>query len=470
MQLSAPNAGGRLDRLPISSFHWRMLGLVAGGMFLDGFEIYLGAAVLSALIKSGWSDLAHNAQFVSFTFAGMVLGAWLAGILGDRYGRRFSYQTNLLIFGIASLAGACAPNMTWLIVARFVMGIGMGAEIVVGYVTVSEFVPPAQRGRWGSGLSALTNTALFVSALLGYLIIPNYGWRWMFVIVGVGAMIVWYLRKKMPESPRWLESKGRYEEAEQALCAIEREVALKHTLPPVSSVPTVLVKNRSFTALFSKDLIRRTFVGTVILIVLNTVIYGFIAWIPSFMAKSGMSVVTSLGFATLMSLGGPVGALIGMFAGDRLGRKRGILLFSVITLLLGAIYPNVTAPALVALVGFGLVAAIYAMVAFAWALYVPELFPTDLRMRGSGFCNTVGRMMTVLTPYLVVYLYAHSQVSGVVVAMLALLVFQIIVVAIFGIETRGRSLEDLAPANEGETLSSLGAMQATAKMSNARPR
>src|ERR1700744_3736248 len=137
-----PNAGARLDRLPIARFHWRTVGLVAGGMFLDAFEIYLGAAVLGALIKSGWSDLAHNAQFVSSTFAGMVLGAWLAGILGDRYGRRFSYQANLLIFGIASLAGACAPSMTWLIGARFFMGIGLGAEIVVGYVTVSEFIPP----------------------------------------------------------------------------------------------------------------------------------------------------------------------------------------------------------------------------------------------------------------------------------------------------------------------------------------
>ena len=150
MVAASVNSGGRLDRLPISPFHYRVLGLVSAGMFLDAFEIYLAGGVLAALVKSGWSDLAHNGWFISTTFAGMMVGAWCAGIFGDRYGRRFSYQLNLLIFGIASLGGAAAPSIEWLIVARFFMGIGLGAEIVVGYVTLSEFVPPLQRGRWGS--------------------------------------------------------------------------------------------------------------------------------------------------------------------------------------------------------------------------------------------------------------------------------------------------------------------------------
>jgi putative MFS transporter len=139
----AVNAGARLDRLPASRFHYRILALIGGGMFLDAFEIYLQGAVLAALIGIGWSTPAQNANFLSATFAGMVIGAWLAGITGDRYGRRFSYQVNLLIFGLASLAGAAAPSMAWLIAARFVMGIGLGAEIVVGYVTISELTPPA---------------------------------------------------------------------------------------------------------------------------------------------------------------------------------------------------------------------------------------------------------------------------------------------------------------------------------------
>src|ERR1700728_5132201 len=175
----AVNAGARLDRLPASRFHYRILALIGGGMFLDAFEIYLQGAVLAALIGIGWSTPAQNANFLSATFAGMVVGAWAAGILGDRYGRRFSYQANLLIFGLASLAGAAAPSIEWLIAARFVMGVGLGAEIVVGYVTIAELVPPSSRGKWGSALAVMTNSALFVSSLVARLVIPNFGWRLM---------------------------------------------------------------------------------------------------------------------------------------------------------------------------------------------------------------------------------------------------------------------------------------------------
>ena len=140
------NAGARLDRLPLSRFHLRILWLIGAGMFFDSFDIYLTGGVLGALVKSGWSDMNLNASFISATFIGMLIGSLAAGFLGDRYGRRFSYQTNLAIFGLASLAGALAPSMNWLIACRFVMGVGLGAEIVVGYATLTEFIPPSIAG------------------------------------------------------------------------------------------------------------------------------------------------------------------------------------------------------------------------------------------------------------------------------------------------------------------------------------
>ena len=108
------NSGARLDRLPIASFHWKVLGLISAGAFLDAFDIYLAAGALGAMVKSGFSDLRLNALFISVTFLGMLIGAGFAGYLGDRFGRRSSYQTNLLIFGIASIAACFVPNMTWL--------------------------------------------------------------------------------------------------------------------------------------------------------------------------------------------------------------------------------------------------------------------------------------------------------------------------------------------------------------------
>jgi MFS transporter, putative metabolite:H+ symporter len=142
---AAPAATGgiaaRLDRLPILPFHRRMLGLVGAGMFFDSFDIYLAGSVLGQLIHSGWSTIPLNARFISATFVGMLIGAACAGVLGDRYGRKFTYQFNLGIFGVASFAAALAPTMGWLIAARFVCGLGLGAEIVIGYGMLIEFVP-----------------------------------------------------------------------------------------------------------------------------------------------------------------------------------------------------------------------------------------------------------------------------------------------------------------------------------------
>jgi len=145
---SSVNSGPRLDRLPISSFHYRIFWLIGAGMFFDGYDLYVGASVLGAAVATKFAVLPQVPQFISWTFVGMTIGSVIAGFLGDKYGRRFTYQFNLMVFGLASFAAAFAPDMEWLIAARFVMGLGLGAEIVVGYSTMTEFVPPASRGRW----------------------------------------------------------------------------------------------------------------------------------------------------------------------------------------------------------------------------------------------------------------------------------------------------------------------------------
>lgn len=447
---AAVNAGARLDRLPVSGFHWRILSLIGAGMFLDGFEIYLAGGVLGALVKSGWSDMAHNGQFISATFLGMMLGAWVAGVVGDHYGRRFSYQINLLIFGLASLAGALAPSIGWLIVARFFMGIGLGAEIVVGYATLSEFVPPAQRGKWIAGLAVCTNSALFVSAMASYFIIPAFGWRWMFVITGVGALIVWYLRKAMPESPRWLESKGRLAEAEQVMTAIEAEVSRTATLPtPLVRTESVAAPAmRPLVTIFSRQLLPRTIVASLIACGINAGVYGFIAWMPTFFVKQGLSIVTSLGYTTFMSFGGPIGALIALVAADRAGRKPVLIVTSLAAIAIGLVYPYVRETIPFIATGFALVTAIYVLIGVGFAIYMPELFPTDLRMRGVGFCNTLGRGLAMLTPYAVVPMFAAQGVGGVAGLIAAVLAAMCLAIWTLGIETRRQSLEALLPDGE----------------------
>jgi MFS transporter, putative metabolite:H+ symporter len=414
-------------------------------MFFDGFDIYLAATVLGATLKSGFSTLEQNAEFVSVTFVGMMLGSFLTGFLGDRYGRRFTYQANLAIFGIASLASAFAPSMTVLILLRFVMGMGLGAENVVGYSTLTEFVPPRVRGKWLGGMSVYVVAGLPVSALVGTLLIPKIGWRTMFVLGGIGALIVWYLRKALPESPRWLESLGRTEDAEALLKSIEGEVLREHdTLPPPASLETP-VHSRKVGSLLNRVLLPRMIVGATTLIVINTLIYGFVTWLPTFFVQQGQSIAISFGYSLVMSLGAPLGSAIGALTSDSWGRKPTIIGGSLLTILLGGIYPFIRHPVALVIAGFVLMIPIYVLVTLLFAIYIPELFPTEVRLRASGICNSFGRGATIVTPFLVVGLFRPYGVGGVLSFMIALLIVQIVVVALFGVEPKRRRLEEIVP-------------------------
>jgi putative MFS transporter len=440
--MSGVNAGGRLDRLPISGFHRRVFTLVAIGMFFDGFDIYLAGTVLGATLKGGFSTMGQNAAFVSMTFVGMMIGSFATGFLGDRFGRRFTYQANLALFGLASLAAAFAPNMTVLILLRFLMGVGLGAENVVGYATLTEFVPARRRGRWLGFMVVVVVMGLPIAVLLSSVLIPQFGWRSLFVLGGIGGLVVWYLRKALPESPRWLESVGRDGEAEALLAGIEAECAVSGPLPPPARQAPP--PSRALGTLFTPPLLARMVLGCIALIVINTIVYGFITWLPSFFVKQGMSIATSFNFTLIMSLGAPVGSLIGALTADHWGRKPTLIGASAIAIVFGAIYPYVTDPLWLPLVGIALTMPIYVLVALLFGVYIPEMFPTEVRLRAAGICNTFGRAATIVTPFMVVSLFTDHGVTGVLAMMIGLLAVLIVAVALLGIEPRRRSLEELA--------------------------
>jgi putative MFS transporter len=435
------NSGARLDRLPISSFHRRVFWLIGAGMFFDGYDLYVGTNVLGATVQSGFSTLGQNAQFVSFTFLGMTIGSLVAGFLGDHFGRRFTYQFNLMVFGLASIAAAFAPNMETLIWIRFVMGLGLGAEIVVGYSTLTEFVPPHLRGRWLATMAMIVVSGLPVTALIGTFVIPQLGWRPMFVVAGIGALVVWYLRKALPESPRWLESRGRDAEAETLMQAIEREAATAGPLPPPA--PATPAPSFGLRSLVGPTLLPRMVVGSVALISINTLIFGFVQWLPTFFVQQGLSITRSFAYTLVIVMGSPIGCAIGAFAADYLGRRPSIIGASVLTILFGAIYPFVAAPWLLLTVGFLLIVSIYIQVAILFGVYTPELFPTEVRLRANGICNTIGRAATIVSPFIVVALFRAYGVGGVLSLMIGLLIIQIIAVAVWGIEPAKRRLEAL---------------------------
>jgi putative MFS transporter len=441
------NAGARLDRLPISSFHYRIFWLVGAGMFFDGYDLYVAGGVIASVIQSKFSTPLQIPQFISLTFVGMTIGALVTGFVGDRFGRRFTYQINLLIFGLASLAAAFAQDMTQLIVLRFIQGLGLGAEIVVGYSTLTEFVPPKTRGRWLSFMAFLVVAGFPATAILGYLIIPNFGWRPMFVIAGIGSLIVWYLRKNLPESPRWLESQGRSAEAEALMQSIEKESAGAGALPPV--VVPAPVAQVTASDMLRPPILQRMIVGSWVLITINTLIFGFVIFLPRFFLGQGLTITNSLAYTLVLSIASLLGCALGAWSSDAIGRRWSIIGASVATIVFGYVYARFNAasdPAIVLSVGFVLIVAIYVQTAILFGVYTPELFPTEIRLRANGICNTLGRGATVASPFVVTALMASYQLPGVVWLMIGLVVIQIVVVWAWGVEPRNRGLEDIATA------------------------
>lgn len=451
------NAGARLDRLPIGAFHRRVLWLIGLGMFLDACDIYSAGGILGSLVASHWSTLETNATFQSVTFLGMLVGTLSAGLLGDMFGRRFSYQINLLIFGLASLAGAFAPNMQVLIVLRFIMGVGMGAEIVAGYSSLAEFMPRAARARYVAFLSVITNLAVPAVGLGGAWIIPLIGWRYMFGIIGIGALIVWMLRKNMPESPRWLESRGRFDEAERQMRAIEDEIARGAPLPPVAHIPEPTPARGQYRELFGGSLIRSTILGIAIAVITGVSLYGFLSWIPTFLVKQGFALGHSLWFSAFMSLGAPFGGLLGAFIGDQFGRVKSLAALSFLEGVLGFAYAHVGNGVELIIVGFAVTLIAYAIVALGFALYIPELFPTRLRFRGVSVAGGVGRLTSSFVGFVIVSVFGAFGIGGVSAFLAASMFVLTLAVLLLGRETSRRSLEEIE--TEGEDMVAAAQLQ-----------
>jgi putative MFS transporter len=432
--MSAINVGGRLDRLPLTRLHRKVFYLVGVGMFFEGFDIYIAASVLGATYKTGFSTLAENGLFISITFAGMTLGALLTGFLGDRYGRRFTYQLNLLIFGAAALASVFAPDMRTLIALRFLIGLGLGAEVVVGYSIMAEFFPARIRGRWSGMISTIVTAGLPVSALLAWLLVPTFGWRVMFLLGALGATVAWYLRRGLPESPRWLVVMGREAEADAIVSSFEQEAGFDFASRPPATPETVVA--HPTVDLFRRPLLPSLIVGCVSLMVANTLIYGFVIWLPTFFIGQGNSIARSNGFALLMALGGPIGSALGAFAADYLGRKRTIVVVSCLAVILSVAFVFSGTSPVVPVIGFFLTIPIYILVAVLFAVYVPELFPTALRLRGVGICNAFGRSASIIVPLLIGPLFTNFGIPGVLAMMSSALLAMCVVVVALGTETR----------------------------------
>jgi len=444
--MSTPvNAGARLDNVPISSFHRRVMWLVGLGMFFDAFDNTLSGSVLASMLHSGFSTLELNSIFLSATFVGLAIGAAFAGWLSDRFGRCFAFQFNLALFGICALICSLAPSMPWLIAIRCIQGIGMGAEYVMCYGLIIEFMPASKRGRYLGMLGLFGGAGVSITSLLGMVVIPMFSWRAMFVIAGVGSLIVWWLRRSLPESPRWLEAMGRYEEAEALLQQIEKESGVVAPVgQPVAVKPDPTATGSTkpqwvpMTVLFSPSVIRRTCMAVILNVTCLFGSYSVTGWMPTFFVSQGMTISKSLGFNAAMMAGYVAGPLLCMLMGNRMKRRWSIVMFGTLSAIFAGIYPFLTEPALIIACGFLLVAMVASFLTMGLGA-TPEFFPTAFRFRGGGFAQTIGRLGLILSPFVILSLFNHFGIGGVIAVICGMYVAVTLLMAFVRLDANQKS-------------------------------
>jgi MFS transporter, putative metabolite:H+ symporter len=441
----------RLDRVPIGRFHRKLLLLIGAGLLVDGFDVYLTAGISGALVREGVADLRHIAYLAMSTSVGLGVGGFIFGSLGDRSGRRRTMQWTLLLVVLGSLAAAVSPTFSQLLGWRFLSCVGLGGETVLGYATLSEFLPPQWRGRWSARLGFLANLGVPLGLFIGYFLLPQpSGWRVMLAIPGFAAAVVFFFRLKLVESPRWLASRGRDAQAEAIVRAIEATVSPDSPHPPspavledpLNDVPPN-TPGGSHGGLLSAAHRGRLAVAIAVNVAIMCAIFGFVSWLPTFFAASGQSITKSVLFAGVMAIGAPVGTLAGMLVTDKVERKWGVIATSLLAVLLGAIYAFAKTPAAIVGIGFLDVTVLYAFGTLGLVGYVPELFPTALRMRAVGLCATAGRLVVIVLPLIVVPIFSAKGQAGVVSLIGLILLIETAIVLRWGVRTKGRSLESI---------------------------
>ena len=438
----------RLDRLPISRYHYGILFMLAIGIFFDGVDNFMLSGIVAALPKVGFAPADAVAHLVSFTFLGYFIGAVTSGWLSDRYGRRTMFVWNMLIFSLGSLACAIAPNYPVLVALRLIASIGIGGEVVAVFTYFNEVIPPQKRGTW-IGVLYFTNTiSLPLTSFIGMWVIPMGvdGWRWMFVIGGVPAFFTYFIRRGMPESPRWYAANGCAAEAERMMSKIEADIEQRsgRKLPAAASTGApVTLEIESFGVLFNQTLLGRTLLAIVIYVAVSVVAYSFLTWLPTMLTKQGLDISRSLGYTTIMVLGNPVGSFIAIALSDRISRKWATVVIAALAAIAAFAYAVTSDINMLLVLGFFLAAFTSSLCAITWYTYVPEVFPTAVRARGMGISGAFGRLATAASPYMVVAIVAGYGFPGVMMTIAGLFVLIMLVTAGLGVETKDKPLEEI---------------------------
>ncbi len=433
----------RMDATQPTSVFKQVMALTSAGVFVDAMDVYLAGGVKTTLVESGFATNEQTAMFLSAGFLGLFIGSLIAGLIGDKLGRRRAFQFNLLLFGFATLLGALAPNMTFMIVMRFFVGLGLGAELVTSFSMINEFAPVAKRGRWCAIGSTIANCGSPIGMFLCLFFITIWSplgqesWRLVFAVIGVAAIAVCIARQSMPESPRWLIEHGRLDEADELISRIEEEMRAANIAPAAEATAEHAPMNSD------AHLARNLFLGMVVVIGTSLTQYTYTTFGPSILKSVGLATQTSLLSTTITMLAAPLGALIGALLIEKLGRRvevSGAFIWVAVFAFAYAMALGAGSTALITVLGFLMTIGFYVLNASVIGVYVGELFSTKYRFRGAGISQGSGKAVNVFMPFAVTWLLANLEPSTIYFAIVAVALIAAAITLAIGPETKSRRL------------------------------
>jgi putative MFS transporter len=447
------NIAERIERVPFGRFHWRLLFMGGLGYTFDGLDAAVIAFVLPAL-RTGWNLSSVQVGFLgSGNFIGFFFGAMLAGLLGDTIGRRAVMMYALLLYAAASIGSAFAGDWPTFLAWRIIAGTGTGAESAIIAPFLAEFVTSGLRGRFTGALAGFFSFGFVAAALLGYFIVPLAPEAWRYVIMLTAApvlMLLWW-RTALPESPRWLSTRGRIAEAEAIVERMETSAISEGlTLAPVAApTPQVVLPQRSFLGklafLWSPKLARITLMSWLMWLSITFSYYAFFTWIPSLLVASGMTITKSFAYSIAIYVAQIPGYFSAAYFNERIGRQATIATYMIlggVSAVGMAFAPNESAIMIAGIcLSFfmnGTYGGIYA--------YSPEIFPTEIRATGVGTASSIGRIGAIVSPILVGWLYPNYGFAGVFGMTTVVLLVGACAVLFLGVDTRNRSLEEITAA------------------------
>jgi putative MFS transporter len=450
-RLSEEMISARVERLPLSRWHVRMMSIAGLAHFSDAFDSLAIAFVLPVLVGLWKITPAEVGFLISAGYVGQILGAIGFGWLAERIGRRGALRLTVAVISVLSFACAFSWNYLSFLIFRTIQGLGLGGEVPVAATYMNEISAARFRGRIVLLLQSAFAFGIVITSLVSIWIVPHLGWQWMFFIGALPALLAIWLRQLIPESPRWLAGHGKLREADQALKAIENEVSRsgRVELPALPAEFPPLVKGRATIAnLFEGRYLGRTLTVWALMLCTSIVGYSLLTWMPTiYRTVLKLPVETTLQYGLVGSTASFLGVVCGAFLVDAIGRRPTFALgFFASAVALGILWKIALGVAPVYVMGLAAIGLFFISILLSGLyLYVPEIYPTRMRALGTGTGSAWLRAGSIIGPSLVGWILSVSELTAVFLMFAVVAVIGGILIMLLAIETRGRLLEELAP-------------------------